>query len=82
MPSVSKVRLGLFDKAIASINKMLERTEDVCKEMWDASHKECQLRNDGETEEIIMCGYPERINSTTKNNCTYESCPLIWRLYV
>lgn len=82
MPSVNKVRLGPFDRSIAAINRMLERTEDVCKEMWDATHKECQLRNAGETEGIIMCGYPERINSHRENNCRYETCPLILRLYV
>lgn len=82
MPSVNKIRLGLFDRSIASINSMLERTEEVCKELWQDNHGECMLRSNGETEEIIMCGYPERINSTRKNNCTYEDCPLILRLYV
>ena len=80
--SVNKVESGAFNKAIASINEILEASEEMCNNMWQANHEECMLRNNSDTEGVIMCGYPERINSTRENNCKYEVCPLIRRLYV
>lgn len=77
MLSANKTEPGLFDRSIISINSMLERAKEVCKELWQDSCEECKFRSQGETEEIIMCKYPERINSIRENNCTYESCPLI-----
>ena len=77
MRNVNRTKPGLFDRSVVSINSMLERTEEVCKELWQDSCEECRLRSQDEAEGVIMCGYPERINSTRENNCRYKVCPLI-----
>jgi hypothetical protein len=80
MPKVNGVELGLFgESVIGEINEILATAESVCKEFWQDNHEDCPLREDGPTEGIIMCRYPERINSTRENNCTYKYCPLINR---
>ena len=80
MPSIKGIDLGLFGKAVIdSINDLLKMAEEICKETWQDNHEDCPLRSNSETIGVIMCGYPERINSTRENNCTYESCPLIDR---
>ena len=66
-----------FNKIVDSINERLKAADEVCRKAWHYNHGKCPLQDDGETEEIIVCGYPERINSTRENNCTYESCPLV-----
>jgi hypothetical protein len=80
MPNIRGVEAGLFGEAvIGEINETLKMAEKICKELWQDNHGDCPLRRNGETEEIIMCRYPERINSTRENNCTYKYCPLINR---
>ena len=73
------MEFGSFDKAVKCVNKVLKAVEDVCKQIWENNCKRCKLRKLDPSFKVIMCKYPERINCTNKNNCTFESCPLIHR---
>jgi len=71
---------GTFGKfVIEEINNKLKTTERVCKKLWYNNHEECLFRRTDEAPSIIMCKYPERINSTRRTNCVYKFCPLINR---
>lgn len=78
MSKVEGIELGLFGRVVIdNINETLGMAEDMCKELWQDNHEDCPLRENSPVGEFLRCGYPERINSTRENNCTYESCPLI-----
>jgi len=64
--------------AITLINKMRAAHDELCEALFADNRHFCELhkvKNNG----TIMCKYPERINYTDEDNCTYKDCPLIIR---
>ena len=70
---------GGFKREIEGINKVFQDVDSFCKRWFEKACKGCDLGEPSGITGAVICGFPERINSTHQDNCTFESCPLIKR---
>jgi len=68
-----------FTEVASAINRSLVAAKAIAKYVWVYNCERCGLRKFDPYFKVVMCKYPEQINCTNKNNCTYEYCPLIKR---